>query len=351
MKRQKQTKYYILYGLFASVIILLVVPSALVFLSGSGASPLNSNQAVPVSGVSRTPQVKQEEPNPYIVRVFRVETGKVEDVPIEKYIEGVVAAEEPAEFELEALKAQALAARTYIVRRILGNNFNDVPKGAYVTDTVKHQVYYDDSQLRNNWGRDYSWKQQRVHQAVVETTNQILTYGNKPINATFFSTSNGYTESAEDYWGQKIPYLQSVAVPWDKDAPHYEDTVSLPLYEFERKLRINMAQAAMTGGSSWQHVLSYTPGKRVGKIRIGDKEYTGREIREKLGLYSTQFSFSIEKNNVIIHTKGYGHGVGMSQWGANGMAKQGKAADDIVRYFYRGVSVESDMKWLKAKNS
>jgi stage II sporulation protein D len=326
------------------VVILLAVPSALVYFYSGPSEPHSTTPATPV--LSSAHADKKTAEKQYTVRVFRVETGKVDNVPLESYVAGVVSGEMPAEFEVEALKSQALAARTYIVDRLVKNNFTDVPKNSHVTDTVKHQVYLDDKQLRERWGSSYAWKIQRIHQAISETEGKILTYEEKPIIATFFSTSNGYTENSEDYWGQKIPYLRSVAVPWDKISPRYEETMTVPLQQLEARLKTKIAVPASTGDKQWERVLSRTAGQRVKEVKIGDRTYTGRKVRELLDLNSSHFSMNLEKNKVVIHTRGYGHGVGMSQWGANGMAREGKKAEQIVRYFYTGVKIEDAQRFL-----
>lgn len=337
----------IVYAIAAIVIILLAIPSMLVLIYPAPAErPVQ--QAVEERGTPVSPTVqKQVKHIDFSVRVFRVETGKINTVPLEEYVMGVVAGEMPAEFEVEALKAQALAARTYITLRLAKKDFNDVPKGAHVTDTVKHQVYMDDKQKRERWGSAYTWKEARIRQAIEQTAGQVLTYQNEPINATFFSTSNGYTENSEDYWENKIPYLRSVKVPWDNVSPRYEETVTMTVQQLEKKLKTKIAQPVAAGNSTWQKVLSRTAGQRVKEVKIGDKTFTGREVRTMLGLNSSHFTMNIENGKVKISTLGYGHGVGMSQWGANGMAKEGKTAEEIVAYFYKGVQIESAEKWIK----
>ncbi|WP_286883244.1 stage II sporulation protein D [Aneurinibacillus sp. UBA3580] len=334
----------LLYIVAAMIAILLVVPSTLVLIYPDPAEPPAQHTRESRSSPAANKAVKYID---FSVRVFRVENGKIDTVPLEDYVTGVVSGEMPAEFEMEALKAQALAARTYIALRLAKKDFSDVPKGAHVTDTVKHQVYMDEKQKRERWGSSYTWKEARIRQAVEETAGQVLTYQNEPINATFFSTSNGYTENSEEYWGNTIPYLRSVKVPWDTASPRYQETVTMTVDQLEKKLKTKIAQPAAAGSGTWQKVISRTVGQRVKEIRIGDKTFTGRKVRELLGLNSSHFSLSIEKNQVIIRTLGYGHGVGMSQWGANGMAKEGKTAEEIVAYFYKGVKIESGEKWLK----
>ncbi len=278
-----------------------------------------------------------------LVPVYLSREKRIDKVPIEAYVRGVIAAEMPVEFELEALKAQALAARTYIVRRLQDNDTNQVPlQGAVVTDTVAHQAYLTQEQLNGKWsGSAAAANWEKLNRAVLETEGRVILYDGKPINAVFFSTSNGYTENSEDYWGDKVPYLRSVPSPWDaKLSPRYKETVSVAYKDFLKKLGLSgtvTASASVTGSK----VISTTEGHRIGKISIGGKSFTGRDVREKLGLNSSQFEWKLSGGEVKITTYGYGHGVGMSQWGANGMAKEGKSAEEIIRYYYKGVSIGS----------
>lgn len=335
-------KRYLLIWFIVLPILLVMVPAALVhFFSPGGeiAGPAH----VPVSAPGN--QVTQEISS-LPIKVYRTEKKVVETLPLETYITGVVAAEMPAEFELEALKAQALAARTYIVRRLNEGKFDDVPAGGQVLDTVRHQVYMDENQRRERWKDQYEWKNQRITQAVRATAGVVLTYNGEPIDATFFSTSNGFTENSDEYWEKPIPYLKSVASPWDIQSPRYEETVIKTTAELEKDLGVKLAQEASTNGA-WYRIERTTTGNRVGKISIAGKEFTGREFREKLNLNSSSFTMELRGNQVFITTKGYGHGVGMSQWGANGMAKNGKSAEQIVKYFYQGINLQDYTRILQ----
>lgn len=328
------------------IVIVMVIPAALVLLFGDKTAPTAAQSNGEASVLDPADIENQVE-----VSLYRMAEQKVETLPLEVYVEGVVAAEMPAEFEIEALKAQALAARTYIIRRLAEQNFSDVPQGAHVTDTVNHQVYIDDQQRRQRWGSDYEWKMEKIRQAVVETRGQVLTYQGKPINATFFSTSNGYTENSEEYWSFKVPYLRSVPVPWDKNSPKFRQLTTIPVKEFESKLGVDLSvPVSGDSGSSWSQILDWSTGKRVAKVKIGDKVFSGREIRDKLALPSSHFTWRIANNLVYITTNGYGHGVGMSQWGANGMAQEGKKVEEIVKYFYQGVAIEDYHQWVKTVN-
>ena len=275
------------------------------------------------------------------VAVYRTTVKKIQTYPLDAYLKGVVAAEMPADFEEEALKAQALTARTYIVNQLVNDNRLGLPKGADVSDTEMHQVFKSNDELKKQWGSDYKWKMKKISQAINDTSGQILTYKGNPITATFFSTSNGYTENSEDYWQADFPYLKSVSSPWDKESPKFYNKIAVTAADFERKLGVTLP-----AGSTIGTITKRTSGNRVGLVKISGKELTGKEIREKLGLTSSDFSWERQGSEIVITTKGYGHGVGMSQYGANGMAQEGKNYEDIVKYYYKGVTVQSSSKWV-----
>lgn len=275
------------------------------------------------------------------VAVYRTSSKQMEKLPLEKYIIGVVAAEMPADFEMEALKAQALTARTYIVKQKLTNDRVGLPEGADTSDTEFHQVYKNDEELKKQWGADYSWKIKRISEAVQATTGQILSFEGEPITATFFSTSNGYTENSEDYWPNSFPYLRSVESPWDKKSPKFSDQKVISIKEFESKLGVTVTNKSEVGT-----ITERTAGKRVGKVQINGKVLSGKIIREKLDLKSSDFTWTVKGDNIIINTKGYGHGVGMSQYGANGMASEGKNYQEIVKHYYQGVEISQSKTLL-----
>ncbi|MGZ0051757.1 stage II sporulation protein D [Brevibacillus gelatini] len=337
-------KRYLLIGFITLPILLVLMPAALVYLF----APSHESATQPNAVVQRQDKPAMAAADPQLsIKVYRTEKKVVETLPLETYIAGVVAAEMPAEFELEALKAQAMAARTYIVRRLKQGKFDDVPAGAQVLDTVQHQVYMDEAQRRERWKDQFEWKNRRIEQAVQSTAGIVLTYQGEPIDATFFSTSNGFTENSDEYWEKPIPYLKSVASPWDIESPRYEETVVKSTAELEKELGVKLSQEASSNGA-WYRIESRTTGNRVGKISIGGKEFTGREFREKLNLNSSSFTLELRGNQVFITTKGYGHGVGMSQWGANGMAKSGKTAEQIVKHFYQGISLQNYANVMRA---
>lgn len=284
------------------------------------------------------------------VSVYRSNTQTVDDLTLHNYLIGVVASEMPSEFKMEALKAQAVAARTYTIDRLIGNtSMNGLPKGVKMIDTTADQVYHDPAQLKKLWGSAYTQKIKRIEQAVTATQGEIITYKGKIIQTpAFFSTSNGYTEDSQDYWENSVPYLKSVPSKWDLKSPKYKAVKKMSVKSVETDLGIQLTGSNGTVGT----VISRTVGKRVAKFKIGGKVFTGRDVRESLNLRSADFTMTRNDTTITITTYGYGHGIGMSQFGANGMAKEGKSYEKILEYYYSGVKV-SPMKALmpEIKNS
>ncbi len=308
---------------------ILIIPTMLVqFVSGP---PANVKQEASV----KRPQTNPVPQDDVVISVFRSKSETIEDVSLEEYVVGVVASEMPADFELEALKAQALTARTYIIKYMLDPGDFQLPAGAMVTDSMMHQVYHNEEELKELWGKDYDWKIGRIKEAVFATTGQVLTFEGEPITASFFSTSNGYTENSEDYWQNKIPYLRSVASPWDEKSPRFTSQKTVPVAEFEQKLGVEIER------ESPGTIVARTDGGRVAKVKINDKVLSGREVRDLLDLDSSDFNWRRQGDQVVIDTKGWGHGVGMSQYGADGMAKEGKDYQEIVHHYYQGVDIQS----------
>ena len=275
------------------------------------------------------------------VAVYLTAQRKTETVPLETYVMGVVAAEMPADFPPAALEAQALAARTYIVRRLRMEDRSGVPAGAAdVTDTTKHQVYRSQAHMRAMKENDpEGWE--NVRRAVEATAGRVLVYDGEPIQALYFSTSNGYTEASEEVFPFALPYLRSVASPWDKSgAPRSEERTEMGLADFYGRLGVRVTAAMIKRGKVPElRIAAWTQGRRVKTLLVGDRKFSGEEVREKLGLRSTAFSWKIEGDRIVITTRGSGHGVGMSQWGARGMAEAGYTAEQIVKHYYPGVSI------------
>jgi stage II sporulation protein D len=314
--------------------VTLIVPSLLVlpFSEEKASGKLGEELQEPVD--EKTQEASAD--SAVEVAVYRTSKEVIEKLPLDNYLVGVVAAEMPATFELEALKAQAMAARTYIVKQMLAEEKIGLPEGAQVTDTTIHQVYKGDDELKKSWGMDYNWKVKKITEAVKATSGKILTYKGEAIDATFFSTSNGFTENSEDYWSNSFPYLRSVESPWDTESDKFSASKSIPVKEFETKLGVKLADGATIG-----KIIEKTSGKRVSKVDFNGKVLTGKDIREQLDLRSSDFTWERQGNQIVINTKGFGHGVGMSQYGANGMATEGKNYQDIVKHYYQGIEITS----------
>lgn len=265
-----------------------------------------------------------------VVRVKRINKNTIENINLEQYVEGVVGAEMPALFEEEALKAQAVASRSYVLKKMEDNINEDYD----VVDTVTNQVYLDEESLKEKWQDNYIKYINRIRTAVNETSMEYLEYNGKVINAMFFSTSNGYTEDAMTVFKEDIPYLKSVESSWDSYVSStfsYEEQFSLQ--EFYESLGLNYNKTLKV------EIITRSTSNRIKKLKINNKEFTGRDLYEKLGLRSTDFTINQVENNVIIKTKGYGHGVGMSQYGAQGMALEGYNYTEILKHYYTDINI------------
>ena len=263
------------------------------------------------------------------VRIKR-ENGLIDTVLFEDYIVGVLAGEMPANFEIEALKAQALAARSYVLKKMEQN----VNEEYDILDTVMNQVYLDEEKMKQKWNENYEANLNKIKQAVSETAGEYLTYEGEVIEAFFFSTSTGKTENCEEVFQQALPYLRSVDSSWDSEiSPVFSEIYKFTLEEFYQKLNLTYQDQLKV------EILETTSTGRIKKIKINDKEMTGNDVYKALNLKSTYFNITQSGNYVTINTKGYGHGVGMSQYGAQAMALKGYKYDEIVKYYYQGVEI------------
>ena len=266
-----------------------------------------------------------------IIRVKRVDTGNIDKIFFEEYIVGVLAGEMPIYFEKEALKAQAVAARSYALKRIEYNKDNDYD----VVDSIMNQVYLDNDYLKSAWGENYIDNINKLREAVNETSMEYLEYNGEVIDALFFSTSNGYTETSSLVFDVDLPYLKSVKSAWDEDTSSaFRSTSSMNINDFYEKIGLPYSD-----NFSFK-VLKRSSTNRIISLSINNREFTGKSLYNKLGLKSTDFSLKKEGNNIIISTVGYGHGVGMSQYGALGMAKEGYGYKDILKYYYSGTNIK-----------
>lgn len=251
--------------------------------------------------------------------------GSVVKVELEQYVIGVVGAEMPASFNIEALKAQAVIARTYALK---ANSY-----GTVLSDNESSQSYKSNDELKSLWGSSYGTYYDKVKSACDNTRGMYLTYNGSYIEAVYHSTSNGKTEDSSNVWGNSFPYLVSVDSPYDNSNPSFLKSISFSYSDISKRLDV-----IVTHDTDFI-INGKTSGDRVNSITVGEITFTGIQFRNKLGLRSADFDIEKTDLGVIITTRGYGHGVGMSQYGANGMAKNGSSYRDILFHYYPGVSL------------
>ncbi len=309
MSRRKKLriKYLFIYIIVVLTFIIIVPFLSLKLFPGLTESPSN-----PVEYNVKIPST---------VDIYLTEKKRFETIDFETYITGVVASEMPSDFDFEALKAQAVASRTYALGRILS--------GAELCDTVHCQVY-----------RDHSIPA-KVSRAVKATNGQVLLYDGKlATQALYFSSSAGDTENAEDVFSNPYPYLISVSSDDEPGATHKKEVCTLSIKAFSRKIKDSIPELSFGAiKKSNIKILTYTAGGRVETIKVGNQILSGADIRKALNLYSTRFTIKIKDKTITITSSGSGHGVGMSQYGANGLAKKGKSYKQILAHYYQGISV------------
>ena len=255
----------------------------------------------------------------------------ISELNLEDYLVGVVAAEVPVYFEEEALKAQAVAARTYALKTKENNKDREYD----LTTTVSTQVYKTDAELRSQWKENYVSNINKIKKAVKDTSGEYISYDNNPIYAFFFSTSNGFTENNVNVFGQDLPYLKSVDSSFDlTENKNSLVTKTIDLSEFYKLLNIEFSNDLKISD------INRSETGRILSLKVNGVNFKGRDFQKLLSLRSNDISISQDSDKVIITTKGFGHGVGMSQYGANALAKQKKTYRDILEYYYIGTSLQ-----------
>ena len=261
---------------------------------------------------------------------------RIEDVfspELEDYIVGVVSAEMPASFPEEALKAQAVAARTYQVRKM-----QEVGTDRVIYDVG--QAYNSVAEQKKKWGPNYIENANKIRTAVKETQGEIMVYGGEPILAVFHAQSAGKTEASENVWTSALPYLKSVDSEEDKNAPNNEYTCTLSAKDVWNKL------SAFGKLSQSEEELSFSNIERsdagyIQNVRVGGMNLTGLQVRQALGLRSANFQVERKGDSFVFVTHGYGHGAGMSQYGASFLAQEGMDYREILCHYYQGISFEN----------
>lgn len=314
-----------------SLCIGAVVLSVLCSGKSGGAVMLEQGENEPHQGRALPQQTMIAASEKELISLSRSD-GTVDELTMEDYLVGVLAAEVSPQFHEEALKAQAIAARTYTKLKY--------QSGQPICDDYRCcQAYDDEARRKENWKENFESYEARLREAVSATAGMVLCYDGQLAKTFFHSTCGGKTASAEEVWGTAYPYLISVDCPWDTDAPRYQETVEFSVAEANACLNDGITVCSASSDEV-PIVESQTDSGRAEKISYGGKQWKGTDFRQKLGLNSTNFSFSMKDGVLTISTVGYGHGVGLCQHGANGMGKEGYSAEEILSHYYPGCYLE-----------
>ena len=288
---------------------------------------------------SAWPLPQKGDPNSCTIRVYLAEQECIQEMPLEEYLYGVVAAEMPAAYESQALMAQAVAARTYAWRK--KQTGGCARTGADIcTDSSCCQAYRTQEQRAQGWGSSAETYEQKLRNAVDTTAGEILTYEGQPITAVFHAISGGHTEDVQAVWGGDLPYLKGVESEGEEFATKYASTVSVEGTEFIRKIQALEPSIGQLQLPDCLGKIVRTQNDRVDTMTVGGIAFSGAEIRTAFGLNSTNFTVTYQSGCVVFSVKGYGHGVGMSQAGANAMAQNGADYREILTHYYTGVEIQ-----------
>ena len=308
------------------VLILLMITTVIPYLIIKGLSDYEGNETFM---------------NNEVVSVYIKDENRICDMNIEQYIKEVTAAEMPADFHQEALKAQAVAARTYLANRVRVYKNSKIPdehNGAMIcTDSAHCKAWTSEEVKKQQWGKDANKNWKKISDAVDETKNIIITYEGNPISAVFHSTSSGFTENAKDVWGGDVKYLVSVKSDGEERSPRFSSEKELTLEEFKKIAEENIEGVNWDNGMVEDIERSEAGGIKT--LSLGGVKIKGTDFRFMYGLRSTNVEVEVVDDVVKMHIKGYGHGVGMSQYGANHLAGEGKTFAEILKTYYSGVEI------------
>lgn len=264
-----------------------------------------------------------------------------EQMTLERYLTGVVRGEMPASFEMEALRAQAAAERSYVYYQLAAGRKDAHPDADFCTDHTCCSAYLSETAAREKWGGDFAPWNTRVEQAVSDTDGQVVLYNGRPILAVFHSSSAGRTAAAGDVWSGDLPYLVSVDSPeGEETVPNYYSTVTFTAAEAKEKLLAAYPELKLSGTPDrWFGAAAENGSGRVETVSVGGTDIEGTELRRIFGLRSACFTVAADSESVTFRVTGYGHGVGMSQYGANQLAREGKTWQEILEWYYTGATV------------
>ena len=270
----------------------------------------------------------------------------MEKVPLEEYVLSVVSSEMPATFHEEALKAQSILARTFVINKLIAG-CNNIKEGN-ICDTTHCQAYLNINEKKKAWGKDGDEYLKKLKKVVKETEGKVLSYNDQLVKyPQYFSTSSGNTEDAVAVFSEDVPYLKSVESPGEEISPKYESEISISISDFKSKIKKSIPNSDLGNNITEEvKILNRNTGGTVNDIKIGEATIKGKEFRKIFGLNSANFTLEVLDDNIKIKCLGYGHGVGMSQWGANVMAKEGSKYDEILEHYFKGSKIEESNKIL-----
>ncbi|MBE5822021.1 MAG: stage II sporulation protein D [Clostridiales bacterium] len=330
-----------IFLIYISIFILIVILANIIYVSSNG-------QATKLSNIEYKEVLEYEGEN-ILVNVYLADTNETITMDLEEYIKGVVAAEMPASYEIEALKAQAIVARTYTIDKIISNrqfgNSNH-PNSDICSDINDCQAYISKVERMKKWEQAGSneielWN--KIEEAVNTTRKQIITYNGQPIKAFFHANSGGKTENVELVWsGEPIDYLKSVETMGENNFSSYSSNAQYSYQEFTEIIKKKYSNFEIDfNNNNCIEILEKSDSNRILRIKIGNIELSGVDVRTMFSLKSTNFEIKLDGNKVYFSVTGYGHGVGMSQNGANALALSGKKCFEIISHYYTNVEITS----------
>lgn len=322
-------KKYLLFTAFLWISLLLIP----LCLNGTkGSAKTNTDEFIMLSD-------ENEGINGDIIKVYNSENNTAETMDFRDYIIGVVAAEMPAQFHSEALSACAVAAATLARTKMLSGGDSALSGAVISTDSTKHQAYMDKKEMKERWGEDFNTYYKKICDAVDNAIDYSITYNGELIVAAYHAISPGVTENSENIWSEGFPYLTSVDSPGDKLSPKFSSEKKLSFDEFKEIIEAEGTELS-DDKALWLGSGEYTDAGTLIKITIGNKQFSGEKLRDIFSLRSAAINLSMNKDGIIFSVKGYGHGVGMSQYGADYLARQGASWQEIIKHYYQGVEIE-----------
>ncbi|MCM1363760.1 MAG: stage II sporulation protein D [Faecalibacterium sp.] len=329
--------YFILIALLA--VFMLLFPLASVGIANNQQNK-NENTPTSIEQISESEtKTTEKDDDDSTIKVLRVSSDKVIDLELYDYLIGAVSSEMSPVYEKEALKAQTVACYTY-AKWLKANSDSGKLNGADISDSPStHQGYLDEQELKDKWGDKYDEYIAKIKECVNEVMGEYLSYNNEPIMAVYHAISPGKTESASVVWEQDIPYLQSVIANGDKLSPDFDSTVTLTEEKFKEYAKKISGVSLDNKAESWVKSCKKSDNGFVTSITIGGKKLDGNTVRNAFSLKSPYFTLTYESGKFTFKVKGYGHGIGMSQYSADYMARQGSTYKEILLHFYKGAKL------------